>query len=529
MRIDQLLLSFSSLVAAVGPFDISPIAARKFLAESGSKSNFASGISDESVDNSIVSREYLIGGGDAFQIGIIGLPSHEYSATVDPDGNLYIGDVGLITLGKIPLTEAIAKIKQSFRASLKDRYDVYVMLKKCKRPVVTLIGAVSNPGSYRLDGTRRLLDAVMQGNQGQLPHYNEANLRQVRCVNGDSVKTYDLLKALAGGDASQNPYLYTGDRIEVPNTGASICIGGEVTGLVQGRIPLKPGETLADVLPLLARRSSADTDYVFYHRAGSTPRRIPRIEASSLVLADNDVITIPSLADFGSQDTVLVSGEASRPGTYPIEWGKTTAQDILDLAGQGTPQANMKRVFIIRADKLVPPGMAYLPPKANALAPPRWTSTSSAAVRPEINASLNDMIGSGDFAVISLESNPPSAVKLESGDEIHVPRKEEFVYVSGNVGSPGAYPFKAGEPLYHYIALAKGYTSLADKPNIVVMRYYKGIAQLRDPGSIEEGDVIVVPASVENKRVTTVYLPLVQTLATIASLALTYIAVTRAR
>ncbi|MBW8886721.1 MAG: SLBB domain-containing protein [Fibrobacteres bacterium] len=523
------MIPFCSLVAAAGPFDISSITARKFLAESGPKPDLASGIADESVDNSIVPKEYLIGGGDAFRIGIIGLPSHEYGATVDPDGNLYIGDVGLITLGKIPLTEAIVRIKKSFRASLKGRYDVYVMLKKCKRPVVTMVGALSNPGSYRLDGTRRLLDAVMQGNQGQLPSYGEANLRQVRCGNGDSVKVYDLLKALSGGDASQNPYLYTGDRIEVPNTGSSVCIGGELTGLVQGRIPLIPGETLGDVLPLLARRNSADTGYVMYRSAGSGPRKIPLHEASSLVLIDNDVITIPSLANFGSQDTVLVSGEALRPGTYPIERGKTTAQDILDFAGQGTPQASMNRVFIVRSNKLMPPGTAYLPSKANALAPPRWASASSAAVRPEINASLNDMIGTGDFAVISLESNPPSAVKLEGGDEIHVPRKEEFVYVSGNVRSPGAYPFKGGEPLLHYISLAKGYTSLADKPNIVVMRYYNGIAQLRSPESIEEGDVIVVPASVENKRVTTVYLPLVQTLATIASLALTYIAVTRAR
>ena len=522
------MIPFCSLAAAAGPFDISSAAAKRFLAESGPKSGFVSALSEDA-DNSVVPREYLIGGGDAFQIGIIGLPSHEYGATVDPDGNLYIADVGLIALGKIPLTEAIAKIKRSFRASLKDRYDVYVMLKKCKRPVVTLIGAVSNPGSYRLDGTRRLLDAVMQGNQGQLPAFNEANLRQVRCVNGDSAKTYDLLKALSGGDASQNPYLYTGDRIEVPNTGASICIGGEVTGLVQGRIPLVPGETLGDVLPMLARRSSADTGYILFRRAGNAPRKMPLPEASSWVLLDNDVITVPSLPGFGSQDTVLVSGEAARPGTYPIEWGKTTAQDILDLAGQGTPQASMRRAFIIRSNKLAPPGTGYPPSKANPLAPTRWASASGALVRPEINASLNEMNGTGDYAVISLESNPPSGVKLESGDEIHVPRKEDFVYVSGNVRSPGAYPYKSGEPLGHYITSAKGYTNLADKPNIVVMRYYKGMAQMLDPASIEEGDVIVVPASVENKRVTTVYLPLAQTLAAIASLALTYIAVTRAR
>jgi protein involved in polysaccharide export with SLBB domain len=281
---------------------------------------------------------------------------------------------------------------------------------------------------------------------------------------------------------------------------------------------------------LLHFGSSADTGHVLHRKAGQTARIVPVSEAAGIALADNDVVTVQYLENSGTQDTVMVSGEAKRPGTYPIDLGKTTARDLIEFAGGATAAASMKRAFIIRAGKLIPPGATYLPSGANS-APlaPRYPTSGSPIVRPEISASLTDVAVNGDYAVIRFDELPPDSVKLENGDELHIPRKEDFVYISGYVRSPGAYPYRDGEGLSHYIGLADGYTPKADKANVVVMRYYNGIAQVRDAESIEEGDVIVVPASVEFKRMTSVYLPLVQTMAAIASLVLTYVAVMRSR
>lgn len=530
MRFARLSLPLLSIAIASGQADFPASLARKFLGEQESKSGLNPGFTAEIGDISVIPKDYQVGEGDAFQIGIIGLPSHEFSATVDPNGNLFIADIGKISLGKAPLPEAIDIIKRSFRASLKNRYDVYVMLRKCKRPVVSVIGEVSSPGSYRMEGTQRLLDAVKMANRGQLPSSGDANLREVRCVNGDSARTYDLLRAMAIGDDSQNPYVYPGDRIEVRGIGNSIYVGGAVTGEIQGRVPLIPGETLADLMALLRFGSSADTGHVLHRKAGRTARIVPVSEAAGIALADNDVVTVQYLENSGTQDTVMVSGEAKRPGTYPIDLGKTTARDVIEFAGGATAAASMKRAFIIRAGKLIPPGATYLQSGANSTPlAPRYPTSGSPIVRPEISASLTDVAVNGDYAVIRFDDLSPDSVKLENGDELHIPRKEDFVYISGYVRSPGAYPYRAGEGLAHYIGLADGYTPKADKSNVVVMRYYNGIAQVRDAKSIEEGDVIVVPASVEFKRMTSVYLPLVQTMAAIASLVLTYVAVMRTR
>jgi protein involved in polysaccharide export with SLBB domain len=176
-------------------------------------------------------------------------------------------------------------------------------------------------------------------------------------------------------------------------------------------------------------------------------------------------------------------------------------------------------------NKIIVPGATYIPMKSSTNQPQfkPTLGSSSQAVRPEVSSSLNDMLSTNDYAVIRLSDFRDGAIALENGDEIHVPRKETLVYVSGSVKTPGGYPFSPGKGVDHYISLAKGYSARADKPNIMVMTHYKGITQLRDAGKVEEGDVIVVPVSTENKRFSTVYLPLIQVILTALSLTITAI------
>jgi polysaccharide export outer membrane protein len=516
-------IALLTLTAVSGALDLPASIAKKLMGEQDSKSSSSNGISPESIDNSIDPETYMVGGGDAFQIAIVGLPSQEYLCTVNSDGNIYIADVGEIKLGKTSLTRAIQLIRDSFRNAMKNRYQVYVSLKKAKRPVVTVMGAVSGPGTYHMEGTQRLLDAVKLANDGKMPNFTEINLRRVECTQGDSTHTYDLLKYLAGKDKSQNPYVYPGDQIEIRSLDFSIYVGGPLSGPFQGRLPLVPGESAEDVLGMVSLKSSADAAYFLYRKDGEPSRKVPRGEAGSIKLADNDVISIPTLANFGSQDTVMVSGEVMRPGTYPIVWGKTTAAELLEFAGGPKPNASPERAFVIRSNKIIVPGASYIPSKisANQTQFKPTLGSSSQVVRPEISSSLNDLLSTNDYAVIRLSDFRNGAITLENGDEIHVPRKENLVYVSGSVKNPGGFPFTQGKDVSHYIGLAKGYSAKADKPNLMVMTHYKGITQLKDGDRIEEGDVIVVPASIENKRFSTVYLPLIQVILTAVSLTIT--------
>ena len=529
MKSALLSLALLTLTATTGALELPASLARKLLGEQESKSSPGQNLSGESIDNSIDPETYMIGGGDAFQIAIVGLPSQEYLCTVNSDGNIYIADVGEIKLGKTSLSKSIQLIRDSFRGALKNRYQVYVALKKAKRPVITVMGPVSGPGTYHMDGTQRLLDAIKLANDGKMPAAGEVNLRRVECTQGDSTVAYDLLKYLAGKDRTQNPYVYPGDLIEIHPLDVSIYVSGPLSGPFQGRLPLVPGESAGDVLGLVSLKSSADAGYFLYRKDGEPARKVSRGEAGSIRLADNDVLTIPSMENFGSQDTVSLSGEVARPGTYPIIWGKTTAAELLEFAGGPTANASVKRAFVIRSNKIIVPGATYI--QAKTTAPQTHykptLGSSSQLVRPEVTSSLNDLLSTNDYAVVRLSDFPNGDLTLENGDELHVPRKENLVYVSGSVKNPGGFPFTQGKSISHYIDLANGYTSKADKPNMMVMTHYKGITQLRDADRIEEGDVIVVPASIENKRLSTVYLPLIQVMLTILSLTITIVAINK--
>jgi protein involved in polysaccharide export with SLBB domain len=276
-------------------------------------------------------------------------------------------------------------------------------------------------------------------------------------------------------------------------------------------------------------KSTADTTYFLIRRAGEATANVPRSGAAGFPLKNNDVIIIPSLGSAGTQDTVRISGEVVRKGTFPIAWGKSTAAEIIELSGGFTADADPKRAFVIRSSKL--PKSAS-PSQNQPAGSPMQTGLRSPqifayGVRPEINASLNDLMATNDYAVLRLGEHPES-VRLENGDEIHVPRREYSVYVSGQVKNPGAYPYFEGGDADHYVNMAGGLSGKADRKNLVVMTRYNEITQFRDGSRVDQGDVVVVPASVENKQFTTIYLPVTQAFISVLGLVITYLALSGA-
>lgn len=518
------------LAAAYNLFaiDLTSSLAKKFLADQESKQAAPPDFSQEAVDNSVDPDQYIVGGGDGFQISIKGLPSQEYFPVVNSDGNIFIGDFGEIPLGRVVLRDAIKIIQDKVHIALGKRYKAYVALKKCKKPILTIGGGISSPGTYTLDGTYRLLDAVKLAHKGLVPSPAEFDLRRIEVRNRDSAWTYDLLRFLSRQDNSQNPYVYPGDHVEIRYLNESVHLAGQIFEPFSGKISFRKDETLADLIPLLNFRTTADSAYFLVRRSGGSAMKVPRAEAAGFQLRHNDYITIPSRDNLESLDTATVSGEVVRKGVYPITWGKSTAAEVLAWAGGFTPDADAKRAFVIRTAKLPKSASAAQnqpggsPMQTGLRSPQIFTY----GVRPEINASLNDLMATNDYAVLKLGDHPES-VLLENGDEIHAPRKEFSVYVSGQVRNPGAIAYKDGQDVEYYVDMAGGYARKSDRKNVVVMSRYNEITQFKDNTSVEQGDVIVVPSSIENKQFTTIYMPVLQAVIAVFSVAATYLALSR--
>jgi hypothetical protein len=200
---------------------------------------------------------------------------------------------------------------------------------------------------------------------------------------------------------------------------------------------------------------------------------------------------------------------------YPIIRDSTTVDNILAMAGGPTQFADVARAVILRRDKIIGE-------KKNG----STEEAKAAPIRPEMNAGLLKMMAMNDYSIVNFK-NRGTAVKLVSNDEIYFPRKDYYVYVSGNVHNPGAYEFVPGKPYQYYIAKSGGYTRIADKSNLFGVRRYNAIYQETDLSEIISGDIIVVPDSQQHKFLVNILLPVLQTTAAIISVLLALYTVSR--
>ena len=453
-------------------------------------------------DNSIDEHEYMIGSGDVFFITVIESPSIRYIAAVDQAGKAFIQNVGLVNIGKTSYADAKKTIAEYISSLMKNRSEIYVALVQTKNATVSFTGRIRSPGSYEFPGSTRLLDAVRAANGGDLPQVSDANLRQVQITSGGNAATYDLLAYLYRGDNSQNPYIYPGDQIRINATTAKVFISGAIKTPLPSFYPIKSGETLREFLSMFTLDNTADTNNIIvYHSAGNSEKILTGSDMDH-TLSDLDAITIPVRKNHPGIYTVSIAGEIASPGHYPIIENSTTARQLIDKAGGMKPTGNIDQAVVIRP-------VRNFPDRFSATAP-----QMIGTVRPERGASISLASTSLDYTIIKLILYNADKVILEPGDQIVIPKKDTFVYISGSVRSPGAYPFLPSKDSNYYITQAGGLSNNADRSNVQVYVKYGDVVQSIEPRCVEPGSVIVVPASVQYKFMSQVLLPLISTIAT---------------
>jgi protein involved in polysaccharide export with SLBB domain len=462
------------------------------------------------IDNSIDETTYIVGGGDVFFIFCADKSNHFFTGTVNQNGDLLIPDLGEIAIGKAALQKAKEVIRDTVQRRTRNVTHISVALRKAKTATVSVTGPVNNPGTYQLAGTQRIWDAIRTACGGYEKFdlkelIKESNLRSIRRKNRDSVDEFDLLAYIYKGDLSQNPYVYPGDEIAVPPVTDRVFVHGEINGPLTGLIPISVHERAVDFLKMFSFNQNSDTARIELRRRvirenGSEKQEVFLLSQNpGIELVNGDILTVPSRRNITDVLMATVEGEIVRPGMYPIEKNRTLAGDLIAMAGDTTPFANIRNAVIVRRKKFDVAAPLVLIGKASEFGEPLTR------VRPELGTALSLMTSTKDFALIRLREHPD--IYLEGGDQVIVPRAEKTVYISGNVRSPGGYSFVEGKDKAYYISRAGGYTQKADKTNIYLVAQYGDVRQIFDRNTVEDGEIIVVPMSQEYKKLTTIVLP----------------------
>lgn len=406
-------------------------------------------------------------------------------------------------------------------------------------PTVSVLGDVRVPGTYRTSGQIHLSDAIHMA--GGLAPDAETEDAQVfhYLPNGElTISSVKLSGAIAGNPAD-NIVLDSRDRILIHSNPAdvdpaTVYIKGEVSR--PGRYPLTTNLTAADLIRAAGGfKRSADTAtadltrYVVHNQeqlvgeheeinldatlSGGSHQNIPLVDGDILAIRQ-----IPGWNDIGA--SVVLKGEVEHPGTYGIRPGERLSS-VLERAGGFLPTAFPAGAVLVRVKvrELQEQSRARLIDEIQ---------EDSANIKPDINASAQERselqqasIQQHQQEIQSLEQAPvtgrvvvripsdlrhfrdsPEDVELREGDSISIPKRPDFVIVTGQVYNTNAITYVPGRDASWYLNQAGGATNLANKKAIFIIRADGGVVSGHGEGwwmgnvlstRIAPGDTIVVP------------------------------------
>jgi protein involved in polysaccharide export with SLBB domain len=240
---------------------------------------------------------------------------------------------------------------------------------------------------------------------------------------------------------------------------------------------------------------------------------------SNQPLHNGDVVTIrqlPSWEDLGA--TITLKGDVKHPGTYGIRPGERLSS-VLERAGGFLPDAYPYGAVLVRVqvreleskeqDKLVLrvkdaegslqnlPDTTPAQKQAKEMALGQYQTTL-------LELSTNAPVGRVAIRIssrIDRWKNSVADIDVRAGDTVFVPKRPDYVMVTGQVFNPTAVAYRPGKSAKWYLEQAGGPTTTANRKAIFVIRADGSVIGQKDSlwsgsalgSTLQPGDTVVVP------------------------------------
>ena len=430
------------------------------------------------------------------------------------------------------LDDALAGREQDFVLKPFDTVRVFGRYDFEDPPVISVSGAVRDPGDHVTNGTTYLRDAIfLAGNATADAKLDDVQVFRKTDDGKLKVLSVNLGKALEG-DQSANILLQPQDRVFVhKNLGRSDPPAVTVEGEVErpGKYPLGENMSAAGLVRLAGglKRSAFteqadltrymvehDEKVIGDHQTVQIAAALAGEPDTDVRLHDGDVLTIRQLAGWNDMGaTITIKGEVVHPGTFGITEGERLSS-ILERAGglrsdaypygaifertQVRDLEEKNRSQLIRQVQDEGAGLkAVDDPLSRESAALQWKNTLE---------KLQNTPPAGRMVIhISSDmkrwANTPADIQVRAGDVIYIPKKPNFVTVDGAVYNPTAVTFKPGKSAGWYLNQAGGPTTMANKRAIFVIRADGSVAGGKGglfsggavDAALQPGDMVVVP------------------------------------
>jgi protein involved in polysaccharide export with SLBB domain len=316
------------------------------------------------LDRVPVTSDYQIGPGDELLIQLWGQVTLDSRFMVDRSGNIYIPQVGTVTVAGIPFGQMQSYLKAQI-GRIFHNFDLNVTMGQLRSIQIFVVGQARRPGSYTISSLSTLVNAIFVTG-GAKP---QGSLRHIELKrSGKTIATLDLYDFLMHGDTSGDKQLLPGDVIYFPPVGPQIAVAGSVNTPAIYEIKSSSQSNLSAVTSNVkeaialaggATNTALDTRVRIEHVDDHQGRSITDIflnEAGlSSTLQNGDILEVAPIVDL-YKDAVTLRGNVANPGRYAWRSGMRVGDLIPDK------ESLVTREYWIRRGALGRPTLSYLPP-----------------------------------------------------------------------------------------------------------------------------------------------------------------------
>src|SRR5580692_6013282 len=293
-----------------------------------------------------VPSDYIIGPGDELQIRIWGQIAANLRVIVDRSGQIYIPQVGQISVAGIHYQDLEQHLKDAISKIFKN-FSLTANVGRLRSIQILVVGDARYPGTYTIGSLSTLVNAIFASG-GPLP---QGSLRHIQVRrDGATITDFDFYDLLIKGDKSKDVRLLPGDILYIPHVGPLVAVSGSVNS--PAIYEMKDNSTLYDLVEIAGDLSTvADTnkitvDRFVEHQARKTLEFPYDAQARALPLQDGDIVRVFSIVP-RFEDTVTLRGNVANPGRYPWKPGMRISDLIPDVQALLTRRYWRNRAAIV--------------------------------------------------------------------------------------------------------------------------------------------------------------------------------------
>lgn len=451
---------------------------------------------------------YLVAIGDRIQVNTWGAFSFNEVLEVDAQGNIFIPEVGPVRVQGVENRNLNDHITNRVQSVYRENVGLYANLESSQPVQVYVSGFVEKPGLYGGLSSDSILNYL---NKAGGIDFQRGSFRDIRVLRRDQLAAeIDLYDFLLHGKLP-TVQLQDADVIFVGPIQHVVRVGGDVLRSFQFEFAERP---IPAVRALdFAHPSATATHAVIKRQTGTqTETDFFRLEEMSDVeLQPTDEVIVDSDR---TQGTILVRIEGEHIGTrhevLPYGARLSDVAERLELSERSrTDELRLYRQSVAeRQREMIEQSLERLEQSVlrarSASAEEARIRASEAEMLMEFVDRARDLEPTGQ--VVLSEGEDWDAIYLEEGDRIVIPADTNVVMVHGEVYFPNTQIYKDRDSMRNYIERAGGFSSNADRRNVIVMRMNGEIERTsmrfgRGP-TLNPGDEIFVLPKVDTKFLT---------------------------